>query len=207
MPSPKQNTRNTLITATYRVTKRTTARKVKASPQPPLLRLPEELRSVIYRFILGGQEYKIHLKKEYTCIRNHKLGWINLALLGVCKKIYKETKRLPFALNTFRVLPHQMRPWSNQLSRFQVDAIGCIKLDWMECLHGRLELSLFAGLNYIRISGTPNMTLGSGRLTEITKLLRKTSGRPELTVEIERDDPIPPELALIFSGCWRSGRS
>ncbi|KAF2036022.1 hypothetical protein EK21DRAFT_49110, partial [Setomelanomma holmii] len=75
------------------------------------LRLPGELRNKVYRYVLGGRT--LRLREEIMAkaqiedpVVAASIGDTsdmpqNLAFLAVCRKIYHETRLLPFTLNTF----------------------------------------------------------------------------------------------------------
>ncbi|KAF2036006.1 hypothetical protein EK21DRAFT_84386 [Setomelanomma holmii] len=70
--------------------------------ESPLLRLPSEVRNVIYELVLGGKTFKFkdavnrgHASMVATSER-HVLG-----LLYTCHQIYSEASLLPYSLNTF----------------------------------------------------------------------------------------------------------
>ena len=90
--------------------------------QSPLLRLPAEIRNLIFHYVLGGQKVAIHSPSYYRpheseckgesdfAISEFKDPYIILErsrsvrpvdLLKTCRQIYAETVLLPFALNTF----------------------------------------------------------------------------------------------------------
>jgi hypothetical protein len=81
-----------------------TRNSVQANQQSPLLRLPTELRTKIWTYVLGSTIYR---GKGYTYTgeaqfvpRDRSIG---LSLLQTCRQVYSETTMLPFALNIFSV--------------------------------------------------------------------------------------------------------
>jgi hypothetical protein len=71
-----------------------------------LLRLPGEIRNQIYEQVFGQRTYGfwVHsFKATYTQPND-------LALLGVCRKIYAEARLFPFSLNTF-CFPHFLKSY------------------------------------------------------------------------------------------------
>ncbi|KAG9201577.1 hypothetical protein G6514_005584 [Epicoccum nigrum] len=77
---------------------------VQANQQSPLLRLPTELRTKIWSYVLGSTIYR---GKGYSCTGDDQFvprdRSISLTLLQTCRQIYSETTMLPFTLNIFSV--------------------------------------------------------------------------------------------------------
>ncbi|CAN9355968.1 unnamed protein product [Alternaria alternata] len=69
----------------------------------PLLRLPPELRCLVFEYALGGNTYMIRYHRTSKAVKNTTVAKHALALLSVCRQIFAETALLPFSLNTFSV--------------------------------------------------------------------------------------------------------
>ncbi|CAN9321678.1 unnamed protein product [Alternaria sp. RS040] len=68
-----------------------------------LLRLPPELRCLVFEYVLGGNTYEIRYHQKSEAVKNTTISKHALALLSVCRQIFAETALLPFSLNTFSV--------------------------------------------------------------------------------------------------------
>ncbi|KAF1840623.1 uncharacterized protein K460DRAFT_371826 [Cucurbitaria berberidis CBS 394.84] len=72
----------------------------------PLLRVPAEIRIIIWTHVLGGETFSIHCWRRYTPfgfasrIIQKKRNF--LALLATSRQVYSETRLLPFQFNAFR---------------------------------------------------------------------------------------------------------
>ncbi|KAF3001930.1 hypothetical protein E8E13_006799 [Curvularia kusanoi] len=114
--------------------------------QSPLLRLPPELRNMIWAYALGDTVYR---GDGYENSRDRKFAAedpsISPKLLETCRQIYSETAMLPFRLNTFSlgsrermvtsfeaVRPHQRR--QIKVLRFEVNTLYS-KYDWIYVSH------------------------------------------------------------------------
>ncbi len=72
----------------------------------PFLRLPGEIRNMIYGHVLraaGGAYFFNRTAGLRAQLREETPDPTRLALLGVCRQIYQETASLPFQLNIFQV--------------------------------------------------------------------------------------------------------
>ena len=87
-----------------RTTAAYTRNSVQANQQSPLLRLPTELRTKIWSYVLGSTIYR---GKGYSYTGDDQFvpvdRSISLTLLQTCRQIYSETTMLPFTLNIFSV--------------------------------------------------------------------------------------------------------
>ncbi|KAH8733005.1 hypothetical protein GQ44DRAFT_766072 [Phaeosphaeriaceae sp. PMI808] len=96
-----------------------------------LLRLPAEIRNIIYEYVLGGRTYRfkdaLHFKhaRLNTNGERHTLG-----LLSVCHQIYSEASLLPYSLNTFsfREFEMSLRPFLHHRHLAHFRAIKSIEL-------------------------------------------------------------------------------
>ncbi|KAF7671513.1 hypothetical protein GT037_010325 [Alternaria burnsii] len=68
-----------------------------------LLRLPPELRCLVFEYVLGGNTYEIRYHQKSEAVKHTTISKHALALLSVCRQIFAETALLPFGLNTFSV--------------------------------------------------------------------------------------------------------
>jgi hypothetical protein len=68
----------------------------------PLLRLPAEVRNIIYVLVLGNRTYRFHdaVSRPHAQLRTNNECHV-LALLLVSHQIYAEARLLPYSLNTF----------------------------------------------------------------------------------------------------------
>ncbi|KNG48701.1 hypothetical protein TW65_04597 [Stemphylium lycopersici] len=68
----------------------------------PLLRLPPEIRDMIWSFALGASVLRMKVSKRDSPQRaSYSTYW---SLLRVCRQIYAEAAKLPYLLNTFLFL-------------------------------------------------------------------------------------------------------
>ncbi|KAF2795816.1 hypothetical protein K505DRAFT_191384, partial [Melanomma pulvis-pyrius CBS 109.77] len=97
--------------------------------ESPFLRLPTEIRRIIYEFALGGKHYTTG-KKLGRKLPNSKFlaGPHPLALLSVCQQIYDETALLPFSVNSFSFqLDLDLSKWADELLPGQRDAVTAFR--------------------------------------------------------------------------------
>lgn len=94
-----------------------------------LLKLPAEIRNIIFRYALSGVEYKIK-EDDNLSMRNIVTQPDALALLAVCRQIYSETALLPFSLNIFSsyLFPMDLKNWMAQRHTVQMTAVTRIHL-------------------------------------------------------------------------------
>ena len=94
--------------------------------ESPLLRLPAEIRNMIYAHTLGGHSWSISMSGGKPHADNHTKQ--ALALLQVNRQIYSETHLHPYLHNTFegRHIGH-LREWIQSLSNVQRNSISTIK--------------------------------------------------------------------------------
>lgn len=82
-----------------------TPRRIRNNESSPLLRLPPEMRNLIFRYALGGKKFlisRVGRKEQYlhvTTVGGESTN--HFSLLRVCRQIYAETVLLPFTLSTF----------------------------------------------------------------------------------------------------------
>jgi hypothetical protein len=87
------------------------------------LKLPGELRNIVYELVLGGETWWI-----YSFLHSLNRDITTFALLRVCQQIYKETRLLPYSTNTLRARsPHRIKLWVRGLSPEQRGAIKTVK--------------------------------------------------------------------------------
>lgn len=87
-----------------------------ANKASPLLRLPRELRDMIWEKVLGHKTYVAVIHRRWKT----KDGKPNLSLLLSCRQIYWETALLPFQANIFQTeLPVYQFPLHLCLARIK----------------------------------------------------------------------------------------
>ncbi|XP_014558460.1 hypothetical protein COCVIDRAFT_36223 [Bipolaris victoriae FI3] len=87
---------------------------VEANRKSPLLRLPAEVRNMIWEFALGGRAYEA----KRDGYRMHSQGDPSrVALLRVCRQIYAEAVNIPMQQSVFSIPLHY--PMRECFSRFK----------------------------------------------------------------------------------------
>lgn len=97
----------------------------------PVLRLPPEVRNMIYTHALGGRTYRFKDTIPLSHARLDTKGSPHtLALLFVCHQIYSEASLLPYSLNTFsfREFKNSFNPFLDRRQYPQFQAITKIEL-------------------------------------------------------------------------------
>jgi hypothetical protein len=79
---------------------------VKRNEGSPLLRLPPELRYLIWKYVLGGQTLQFRFVKKKSSNMEGMVPPISerangLDLLRVCRQVYAETALVPYTANIF----------------------------------------------------------------------------------------------------------
>jgi hypothetical protein len=104
-----------------------------SSQQAHLLRLPAELRNIIWGYALGSNTFDIHCWFSYsreriiTKVLNRQKNF--LSLLRTCRQIYSEAHLLPYRFNGFRIRNEDaIIPWLNGLERSRLNTITEIHL-------------------------------------------------------------------------------
>jgi len=94
-----------------------------------LLRLPAEIRNLIFGYALGGKTFLID-HYVYQGIAKNRTRFKNaLALLAVCRQVFAETALLPFSSNTFSALhPQILNMWIKDLPTPFAHAITSVRL-------------------------------------------------------------------------------
>ncbi|KAF2277408.1 uncharacterized protein EI97DRAFT_290545 [Westerdykella ornata] len=107
----------------------------------PLLRLPPEIRNMIFRYAVGGMTF------DFTACERPWLqrlrGWkprVNnpikncFSLLRVCRQIYSETALLPFSANTFHISEDQQEDFDDWLQdRLPIERDAITSLQYTAC--------------------------------------------------------------------------
>ena len=97
----------------------------------PLLRLPPELRNIIYADALGGHTFSMSLRwveKDHPIARADNAPPHAFALLRTNRQIYSEARLLPFTANTFTGChAGHLREWVKTLSAEQRELIKAVK--------------------------------------------------------------------------------
>jgi hypothetical protein len=103
----------------------------------PLLRLPAELRNLIFRFALGGNTWSFVVREPYGQRIHNCSGFQHtFALLAVCRQIYVETALLPFSLRSFSFNdPEDFDLWLKALHPAQRDGVSVVGVKhWLHVL-------------------------------------------------------------------------
>ncbi|KAF2751044.1 hypothetical protein M011DRAFT_191504 [Sporormia fimetaria CBS 119925] len=69
----------------------------------PLLRLPGEIRNMIWGCVLEVGSLKINIREPPTFGKKKKDYTPRLTILSVCRQVYQETYLLPFSFNTIAI--------------------------------------------------------------------------------------------------------
>jgi len=111
-----------------------------------LLRLPPELRHLIFRHVIGGKTFEIRYEPEPDrslvrkrlasqvpkpkfIAKNTTVAKNTLALLVVCRQVFAETALLPFSSNTFSASrPDELEMWIKMFPPAVSEAITSIQL-------------------------------------------------------------------------------
>lgn len=157
------------------------------SEASPLLRLPVEIRTRIFAYVLGGNEYSVYKpkKKPVCAIEGQPRGEAhrNLQVQRVCTQIYSETATLPFTLNTFYAWPHMMHGWQETLIPGHRDALQTMRVNFPEASENIMNLHYFKGLQRVVVCYTPDSRKDLGR---VAKRLHLLAEKRELEVEFRR---------------------
>jgi hypothetical protein len=95
-----------------------------------LLRLPPELRCLVFQYALGGNTYEIRYHQRSKAVKNTTLSKHALALLSVCRQIFAETALLPFDLNTFSVFhPLLFNKWIQSFHLAFAEVVTSVRID------------------------------------------------------------------------------
>ncbi|KAG9188226.1 hypothetical protein G6011_02149 [Alternaria panax] len=96
----------------------------------PLLRLPPELRYMIFEHALGGKTYEIRYDRKSVMAKNTAVSKHALALLSVCRQVFAETALLPFSSNKFSVLhPLIFNVWIESLCPVFAEVITSVRIN------------------------------------------------------------------------------
>ncbi|CAN9349792.1 hypothetical protein AALT_g5434 [Alternaria alternata] len=96
----------------------------------PLLRLPPELRCLVFEYALGGNTYMIRYHRKSKSVKNTTVAKHALALLSVCRQIFAETALLPFSLNTFSVFhPVVFNMWIKSFHPAFAEVVTSVRID------------------------------------------------------------------------------
>ncbi|KAI4948626.1 hypothetical protein J4E86_007974 [Alternaria arbusti] len=145
------------------------------SVDSPLLRLPAEIRNMIFTYVFSGEEYLLRRHDYSTLICGEAVTDINMSLLLVSRQAYSETALLPYKLGTicFRFNPSYIS-WQADIEIFleersaeQIEAIACLE-------SGSLLPTYF----YSPLHSTDPLVHITPRTAQHTKLSRKCSTMP-----------------------------
>ncbi|OAG15989.1 hypothetical protein CC77DRAFT_1078733 [Alternaria alternata] len=96
----------------------------------PLLRLPPELRCLVFEYALGGNTYMIRYHRTSKAVKNTTVTKHALALLSVCRQIFAETALLSFSLNTFSVFhPVVFNMWIKSFHPAFAEVVTSVRID------------------------------------------------------------------------------
>jgi hypothetical protein len=155
------------------------------STNSPLLHLPAELRNKIWRYVLGGKEYRVEVSKNTPVCRLKSEGKRDVELLSVCKQIHAEAALLPIQLSVFEVLPHLALRWleTEKFTTAQEDSISMLRVQFADAMHGATWLKYFWGLRCVYVCYTPDRQLERPEvLASVTERLRMDAKKPGLSV-------------------------
>ncbi|KAI4609748.1 hypothetical protein J4E80_008393 [Alternaria sp. BMP 0032] len=103
----------------------------------PLLRLPAEIRHMIFGYALGGKTFHIHHHEYQGIAKNGTVSKNALALLAVCRQVFAETALLPFSSNTFSAVhPQVFNMWIEDFPSVFAETVTSLRL------HPCIEFSL-----------------------------------------------------------------
>ncbi|KAH6638224.1 hypothetical protein C7974DRAFT_451518 [Boeremia exigua] len=92
-----------------------------------LLRLPAELRNIIYAYTFGGNTWSINMSGGQTPRADNAVKHA-LALLRVNQQIYAESHLFPYLCNTFAGRHNgHLREWIQSLCAMHRESITCIQ--------------------------------------------------------------------------------
>jgi len=106
----------------------------------PLLRLPAELRNLIYTYVISNNKYgeggfsgssdpetgePIHMR-----LAPYEKGQIWIGLLLTCRQIHSETAPLPFALNTFCLIDSLIFAWFFKFATKQRFVVSTLRIEF-----------------------------------------------------------------------------
>ncbi|KAI4915817.1 hypothetical protein J4E90_004263 [Alternaria incomplexa] len=95
----------------------------------PLLRLPAEIRHLIFGYALGGKTFYIHHDDRQGIAKNETVSKNTLALLAVCRQVFAETALLPFSSNTFSAThPQVFNMWIEDFPSVFAEAVTSVRL-------------------------------------------------------------------------------
>jgi hypothetical protein len=129
-----------------------------------LLRLPVELRHLIFRYALGGKTYKIEYGPQRGRSTNTTKSEHGLALLAVCRQVFIETSLLPFRSNrVWSFHPMVLNIWIGRLLSAFAEVVTSVRLHicirsfssglWYDMYNDRpLSLDITLRINNKRLS-------------------------------------------------------
>ena len=128
--------------------------KATANSETPLLRLPAEIRNLIWEFTLGGkirdvvllQKRRKFCIQEYIAVSRATFQRNSHALLSTCRQIYTETALLIFSTNTFRFTSRSTVDWTRHLFEVQKNAFHTVHFV-LDCRHCTFPLGELPGLS------------------------------------------------------------
>ncbi|KAI4701706.1 hypothetical protein J4E81_003446 [Alternaria sp. BMP 2799] len=121
------------------VNDRITARNAANSP---LLRLPAELRNMIYGRVFNNITYKLYMPYGAYPLCESSFQETDMGLILVSRQIHAETAYLPYELSTFDFLVYDANKsqWKSDVSKFlakrseeQIKAMSCLTLRCYVC--------------------------------------------------------------------------
>lgn len=174
-----------------------------------MLRLPAEIRNIIWTYALGGKTIRqvIRGRSKYVFVPEASEKTNAFALLGTCRQIYAESVHLPFAGNTFSV-QHLFR-FGKCFKSFKTHQLSHIKEVNIEISAGELgdgttfnyfqycfqhtKFDLLPELRRIRLCLFPFQRTKFGSIAEAEKSLRKLVER---TLESKQYDLVVQRMDM-----------
>ncbi|CAO2656942.1 Nn.00g057450.m01.CDS01 [Neocucurbitaria sp. VM-36] len=122
--------RNGLLNVTPKGDEKELTKNNQASP---LLRLPPEIRTEIWKYVLGGKEYRVVYEpnvRRFMLSQSHTEPVHAMALLRTCRQIYSEAARMPVLHSNFSFTSmYGMRCAFRQLKPYQRKHIDLIQIE------------------------------------------------------------------------------
>ncbi|KAL6712110.1 hypothetical protein ACN47E_003153 [Coniothyrium glycines] len=196
---------------------------IKANANSPLLRLPPEIRNMIWKYAVGGECIvlapldRLQLSAAGSTSQEflRYMGWREQtsALFRVCRQIYSETALLPFECGTFTFKSPRACDWIRELLPRQQSMINEIHivtdlLQWVVLdkrglnlilgnKAGAFPLDLLSGLRQLVVQVTMSMTSEScllSREAEFADYVKKHKHDVEVIFEHIPFDLKPPQF-------------
>ncbi|KAH3989403.1 hypothetical protein HBI25_120030 [Parastagonospora nodorum] len=155
---------------------------VKTNQDSPLLRLPGELRSRIWEYVLGGYELRsVYIKNSQQITVKRMVPPFaermnGTQLLRTCRQIYTETALLPYRANTFILetldtIKHELK----KMKPFQRARIEKIQFEvntnlfMLDTALGKDNLEVIPGLKHVHVVAFCDSSRDASDVSERTK--------------------------------------